>query len=208
MKEIIKPIGTGLLEEKTGLVLGLSERPVSVLSEPDTLEGGIARMWLRYVAGSHQTAPPLWLNRCFKWGPHSWPVRYADVPEMEYIDCGVFAAISTEISTMHGLEAYPLQMLLKFNELNVKGWQMSWKEAGMDSHWCAGDTAYHEGTLWIDKEGKGQLFDPQGPFSHSLHESPSYESPVAFRFFSDKEAEVSIGGILARPHQWYAIRGF
>jgi len=212
LNKILLTVDTGRLEDRTGLFLGLDTRPVSVLSEPDTLDGCSVRKYFVRVSKDElygdSPRPPMWLNKELAWGPHQWPVQWEDVLNMKFVDCGVFAAISTEVSSALGLRAHPLQMLIKFNKWNVLGWKGLWKNAGFEANWCEGDIAYHEGTLVVDKNGKGQLFDPQGPFYHNLHECPGYESPVAFRFFSDKEVEVPIGGILARPHQWYVIRDF
>ena len=66
----------------------------STLEPTSGFEDRKAQIWLRWMdnsfrAQSGRWAPPVWLYNRFKWGPHSWPVRWRDLPHMRVTDCGL-----------------------------------------------------------------------------------------------------------------------
>lgn len=211
MSSILVRISAEVLSQKIGLDMSLRGRPASVLDDPDTREGSIARATVAVMDKSPYAGldhPPAWLHREFKWGPHSWPVSWASIFKMENIDCGVFQALSTYVYRERGIEAHALQLLLRFNPESTRGWSGLWTQAGLEAHWCSGRLAYHEATLLVDQARQGGIFDPMGPFFLQVKEHPGYEGVVALRLCPQKSAEpVCIAGCQVLPEEWYVVRG-
>lgn len=86
------------LEKRLGIEL--KEREYSEIIRGNTKEDNVAIMWVKsldkgFVGRTSKNAPPVWIYHKFKWGPHSWPVKWSDLPNMKKIDCGMSAALTT-----------------------------------------------------------------------------------------------------------------
>lgn len=196
------------LQETFGFgLLGRSHSKIEPLaSRADTA----ARLWVRsmdhaFVAETSTETPPIWLYERFRWGPHAWPVRWCDVPTMERHDCGLMAALSTEILQWRGWRAFPAQFVLYFNDVSTRGWSNLWKSAQVPDDWCAGNFAYHEGTAVLGHDGQMRFWDPLGRFWLPIPNCYSYEGIVALRF--NTQGTVSPLARCAErqllPNRWY-----
>ncbi len=164
----------------------LQGRTPSELEPEENAQDRAAKMWLqtldrgfRAIAG--EGAAPTWIYDRFHWGAHDWPVRWRDIPWMHTTDCGLMAALSTEIYRWRGVCAVTVQVVLKFNPWSTLGWANLWRAAGLSAHWCNGDYAYHELTGVLDRNGELLLWDALGRFWMPLPSYETYEGIVALR---------------------------
>lgn len=209
----LTPANVSVLEERTGLNLSMNWT-YSWPEDEDTKEARLFIQWLRLMDRSFRTEcgsdkPPIWIDEMFhsRWGPHDWPVRWQDVLNMEKVDCGVLQALTTAVYQMRGKTAYPVQLVLKFNDEAIRGWHSLWKSAGIEPDWCGNGVAYHEATLVVDEDSVGKIYDPMGRFFLRPRSPPGYEGIIAFRFQTEMigSAPVSIEGIRVYPGVWYAV---
>lgn len=170
--------------------------------------------WLRALdrgdlarAGAGRDAPPVWIYDQFKWGPHPWPVRWRDLPDMPYTDCGLMAALSTAVFQWRGLTALPVQLILHFNPESARGWGNLWDRAGLGAHWCAPAHAYHEVTGVIDERGFIRFWDALGRFWLPVSGQVSYENIAALRLCAPPETPrlARIGDKTIISDRWYAV---
>jgi hypothetical protein len=202
----------GDLESTAGFALG--DRPWSELKESESAEGAAVRLWLRALDEAFRAevgtqTPPVWIAHRFKWGPHAWPVRWADIPIMPYVDCGAMAALSTAVMQWRGTTALPTQLVLRFTRESVSGWLALWQACGLAVHWCDGIFAYHEATGVLDASGELRIWDPLGRFWLPVRPRPGYEGIVALRLCSDAPAHrlAVVAGRRIRSGIWYVVAG-
>jgi len=134
------------LEERVGIILAC--RPYSSIDDNGTVEESLVKLWLMGIdatfrAQAGQTAPPVWIVRRFKWGPHPWPVCWDQLPRMRNADCGAIAALSTAVMQWRGMIAFPVQLVLRFVPECTRGWSALWSNAGVAMQWCGDTHAYH-----------------------------------------------------------------
>lgn len=176
------------LEARFGITL--IGRDHSRLEEPETAADRAAAVWVRstdtgFRRAAGASAPPVWLYDRFKWGPHDWPVRWRDVTRMPRHDCGLMAALSTEIYRFRGGRAFPVQLILRFNPQSSNGWAGLWEGAGLTPHWCSEAFAYHEATAVLDVNNEAHVWDALGRFWLPIRSAASYEGVAAFRIVRD-----------------------
>lgn len=152
-------------------------------------------------------APPVWMYDTFKWGPHGWPVHWRDIPGMPVTDCGLMAALSTQVFRWRGQAVAPVQLILSFNLESTAGWVSLWRAAGEDTSWCSGQFAYHEGTAVIDESGELRIWDPLGRFWLPVREELHYEGIVALQLCADTRVEYLtwLNGQRVRMDRWYMV---
>ena len=196
------------LERRVGFAL--QDREHSEIEPAEGARDIVPQLWLqaldrefRAVAGAG--AAPVWIYDTFKWGPHDWPVRWRDVPVMRYTDCGLMAALSTEVYRWRGTFAAPVQLVLKFNGWSTLGWANLWRTAALPAHWCDGDYAYHEVTGVAGRGGELRLWDALGRFWMPAPVHETYEGIVALRIDGDPQRIARIGGQRLRSGRWYAL---
>tara|TARA_R110002110_G_scaffold146175_5_gene335968 strand:+ start:8972 stop:9664 length:693 start_codon:yes stop_codon:yes gene_type:complete len=196
------------LQAKLGF--DLVSRSHSEITPPASPADRAALLWVRsidnaFVAETSRETPPIWLYKKFRWGPHVWPVRWSNVPHLTHHDCGLMAALSTEILSWRGWTVFPAQFVLYFNPESTRGWSSLWKRAGITSDWCAGKYAYHEGTAVLGGNGQISFWDPLGRFWLPVPTQFSYEGIVAVRYISNSKivplARYDTSTIL--PNRWY-----
>lgn len=204
-------VGFSELGNTTGI--DLSDRPPSALIEDGSVKSAATRTWLRSLdlARSRRAtalAPPVWMYDTFKWGPHAWPVRWSDLLTMPRVDCGVMAAVSTEVYRARGLLAVPVQVILAFNPWATTGWRAMWRAAGLDPHWSHSNFAYHEVTGLVDGAGRLCVWDPLGRFWLSPVLTTMYETILAIRVHGDDPHRiVAFGEHMLRTGAWYQVEG-
>lgn len=164
----------------------MGNRQPSRIEPATSREDRLAREWFRYcdltfLAGQAAGTPPIWIYDLFRWGPHEWPVGWADLWTMQAHDCGAMAALSTEIYKMRGVDARPIQLILAFNETTTDAWSALWRDTILEYPWCGNGFAYHEATAVFDCHGQFQIWDPLGRFWLPLGTGEGYESVVAYR---------------------------
>lgn len=192
----------------------LASRGHSALEPIANSSDTAAALWLKSMdiafrrrAGA--SMPPVWLYEKFKWGPHRWPVRWRDITHMPHHDCGLMAALSTEIYRLRGYRVLPAQLVLHFNHQSTRGWTGLWQSAGLTPHWCEGDFAYHEGTAVLDKHHELHIWDALGRFWLPIRESLSYEGIVAFRLISGSAVRLPLPSVKSdqiNPNHWYSFK--
>lgn len=199
---------------ETSIGLDLDAREYSWILDGNTQEGRLVQSWLRsldlaFIADMGCASPPAWIASHFKWGPHKWPIRWADIPKMQAIDCGAFAAIATAVISWRGASAFPVQLVLRFTHDTVNGWQALWDESGVECHWSAGIFAYHEATLVIMPSGIARIWDPLGGFWLPIIPEPGYEGVVALRFHGRTSFDtlIQLASQSIRSGTWYSISG-
>ena len=126
---------------------------------------------------------------------------------MPWTDCGLMAALSTEVYRWRGARALPVQLVLHFNRWSTRGWANLWRKAGLEAHWCQGDVAYHEVTGVIDATGALSLWDALGRFWIPIPNSTTYEGIVAIRLCEQAGVRqiARVKGQLLRPGSWYIL---
>lgn len=205
---------TAKLEATVGF--DLAERGHSAVEPIEAPADMAAALWLKSMDIAFRrrvgaSMPPVWLYEKFKWGPHRWPVQWRDITRMPYHDCGLMAALSTEIYRLRGYRVMPAQLVLHFNSQSTRGWTGLWRSAGLTPHWCDGEFAYHEGTAVVDKDNELHIWDALGRFWLPIRESLSYEGIVAFRLISDPAVEIPLPTMKScqvTPDHWYSVRDF
>ncbi len=191
----------------TGIEFG--GRDVSTIEPAECAADRDVIRWLRAIDRSFVTescdAPPVWLFHQFKWGPHAWPVRWRDIPEMPYTDCGFMAALSVEIYRWRKAPVFPCQLVLSFTEESTSGWARLWGAAGLGAHWCSGTFAYHEGCALIGPDGEARIWDPLGRFWLPVSSCVHYEGVIAFRICGKEDLRplVKVNGRRVGTGVWY-----
>lgn len=185
---------TARLEATVGF--DLAEREHSAVEPIETPADRAAALWLKSMdiafrrrAGA--STPPVWLYEKFKWGPHRWPVQWRDITRMPYHDCGLMAALSTEVYRLRGYRVLPAQLVLHFNSQSTRGWTGLWRSAGLTPHWCDGEFAYHEGTAVVGKDNELHIWDALGRFWLPMRNRLSYEGIFALRLISEPNVKLS-----------------
>jgi len=198
------------LEARFGLEL--AAREPSWIEPCTTAEDRAARLWIMgrdraFRAVADEATPPVWLSRAFKWGPHGWPVRWADIPAMPRHDCGLMAALSTELFRERGHPAVAVQLILSFNRESIRGWSDLWRNQDLDFPWCGDGYAYHEGTGVIAANGEFRVWDPLGRFWLPFVERETYEGICALRLCAlDRYVPLArIGGRGVPLDRWLAL---
>ena len=192
-----------MFETRFGLEMG--NREPSLIEPVSSLDDRVAREWFRhcdlaFLAGQPTGTPPVWIFDLFRWGPHRWPISWADLLVMPSHDCGAMAALATEIYQMRGVDARPIQLVLSFNEAATEGWSALWRETMLDYDWCGDGFAYHEATAIFDRLGRFKIWDPLGRFWLPLCGGKGYERIAAYRvpsvncpsFFTSKAPWIDI----------------
>lgn len=123
-----------------------------------------ARSWFACFARSHdlpvtrsqRLAGPRWLNRCWSWGPSSWPIHWCKVVTQTTIDCGVFAALAREAFRVKGVSAHAGQVIRQLNPESVAHFERLWAGRPGTFGWTADRYVYHEVTVVLaDDEAHG-----------------------------------------------------
>lgn len=206
----LEEVAPAHLEEVVGI--SLIARNHSELEPPTSAADWAVRAWLEsldraFVVRAGGNAPPVWIHEAFKWGPHPWPVRFADLPAMPFTDCGLMAALSTAVYRWRGFTALPVQVILLFNRESAQGWANLWTRVGLPAHWCSDHFAYHELTGVVDEIGRMRLWDALGRFWLPVTGRAVYENIVALRACSEGPIRhlVRLGDTAIISGRWYAL---
>lgn len=198
----------GRLEERVGITL--ADRPYSIVDDCGSNADHLVQLWVRGIDGAFRAeagaqAPPVWIARRFKWGPHTWPVHWSQLPHMPHVDCGAMAALSTVVMQWRGVIAFPVQLVLRFTPECTQSWAALWSGTGTSIQWCGATHAYHEATGTVSMDRQIQIWDPLGRFWLPVRKCPGYEGIVGLRSHHDPMFDVRVGGMHLRPAVWYEL---
>jgi len=104
--------------------------------------------------------PPTWLRARYEWKPVKHPVFWCQIPSMEGMDCGLFAAVTREIYKARGVYTLPVQMILKYPSYVSKHWISLWRKSNLNANWVVGEYVYHEAVAILCSEYEVKIYDP------------------------------------------------
>lgn len=140
-----------------------------------------AKRWLVAMARSfdflitegQRLQGPRFLSERYEWGPSPWPLAWCDAVRRETIDCGVFAAFARTIFAAKGLEAFPGQIVQRFDGTATGHWRRRWREERAAFPWIGDEVVYHEVVVVRVAPGVAALYDPtDGAWMDPLDHGP------------------------------------
>lgn len=148
--------------------------------------------------------PPVWLRRQYGWAPHSWPIFWCQIPLADDLDCGSFAALTTELFRARGQTALPVQLALQYPKEAIEVWRETWVSSVGDAAWISKNICYHEACALPDK-GEIAIWDPtEGRWLPPLTGVPQrYGHLVAMRIFDNEAGEpLKFSGQTLEHEKW------
>jgi len=121
-----------------------------------------------------------WLRTRYPWGPHRWPLHWCDVACADRLDCGGLAALAHHVLQARGAQAYPVQLVERFDESTGRAWARRWAKGGGTIEWVWGDLVYHEGVTVLSG-GELTIWDPTDGCSVDDRARTGYGALVALR---------------------------
>ncbi|MDQ6861779.1 MAG: hypothetical protein M3032_11570 [Verrucomicrobiota bacterium] len=166
--------------------------PASCISHHGEACCEIAREWMlgfdfSQLNGGNPLSGPRWLRKNFKWGPSKWPIHWCEAVREKTLDCGALAALSNELFLSRGVQSFPAQFILEFNDVSTRHWKETWGAAGSCAPWISEGLIYHEGcAIAVDDEVK--LWDATATWWINSKQFGGYAGLLAVRLFDHSGA--------------------
>jgi len=170
----------------------------------------ITRAWFvcmdrSYVDSQSLLSPPTWFAGRFHWGPSPWPVYWCQLESLEFVDCGVFAALCRTALDARGVASWALQVVQQYPDHVISNWKHRWLSQGVEPTWINGNLVYHEGCALPVGANKIKVWDPTDFCWLSPHFSQSFGRTAAVRVHSTEQggSMLSWDGSNIPPRIWY-----
>lgn len=98
-----------------------------------------------HVRGDGEVGGTLALVPLIKaWGPTKWPASWCSVAESPLADCGVHAALVSEVLSECGIGHARARLILQVSARHARVWRDQWESDGAASTWISDQLVHHE----------------------------------------------------------------
>lgn len=151
-------------------------------------------------------ALPAWIRERYEWGPSSWPLYWCEAIKREKLDCGALSALALAAFAERGVQAYPCQIIRKYDRRTIEQWRAAWGREGCLADWAVGEYAYHE-VCAIVRGRRLEVWDPSCNERVSANDNPGYGSAVALRVrgAEDRSESFMWGSQVVPLNRWVLI---
>ncbi len=173
-----------------------------------------AREWFKaldisFLEEGSTYSPPSWIRRKWKWGGVHWPLFWCQVPDLETLDCGAFAALSCEAFRIRGLSVFPVQLIQKYSLHDAQHWGNKWAYDNISPNWIVGSFVYHEACAVRIRANKVRVWDPTDNTWLYPSQCGGYATTVAVRFvveeYPTEMNALEWGGLVIQANMWSKI---
>lgn len=199
------------LVDLDGGIQNWQQFPASTISHHGTACCEIAREWIigmdfSQLNGSNPLTGPRWLRQKFKWGPSKWPIHWCEAVREKTLDCGALAALSHQLFLARGVQSFPAQFILEFNDASTRHWQETWSREKSCAHWISEGLIYHEGCAVLVGDNAIKLWDATATWWINPKQFGGYAGLLAARVFDAGNARDFTWGAHSLPaNTWRKI---